>query len=35
MTTTYAFDTDTASARVGDHEYGLELSDRWSTLAAP
>jgi acyl-coenzyme A thioesterase PaaI-like protein len=34
MTTTthYAFDTDTASARVGDHEYGLELPDRWSTL---
>ncbi|MFQ6396177.1 thioesterase family protein [Nocardia sp. KC 131] len=35
MTTTthYLFDTDTASDRVSDHEYGLELSDRWSTPA--
>ncbi|WP_328400811.1 thioesterase family protein [Nocardia sp. NBC_00403] len=31
-TTHYTFDTDTAGTRIGDHEYGLELSDRWSTL---
>ncbi|RJO74092.1 thioesterase family protein [Nocardia panacis] len=35
MTTTagYAYDTDTASTRVGEHEYALELSRRWYTPA--
>jgi len=35
MTTTapFAFDSDTASTRVGDHTYELELTDRWNTPA--
>ncbi|WP_069162802.1 thioesterase family protein [Nocardia altamirensis] len=34
MTTTAesVFDTDTASDRVGEHEYALTLSDRWKTF---
>ncbi|MFI9503861.1 thioesterase family protein [Nocardia sp. NPDC052566] len=34
MTTTarYAFDADTASTRLGEHQYGLELSQRWRAL---
>ncbi|MGW4367076.1 thioesterase family protein [Nocardia takedensis] len=35
MTTTthHAFDTDTAATAIGDHEYALDLSDRWITGA--
>ncbi|PXX71012.1 acyl-CoA thioesterase [Nocardia tenerifensis] len=34
MTTTAGsvFDSDTASERVGEHEFALTLSDRWTTL---
>ncbi|MFI7000612.1 thioesterase family protein [Nocardia sp. NPDC050175] len=34
MTTTadFVFDSDTASERVGEHEFGLTLSDRWTTF---
>ncbi|MFC9997352.1 thioesterase family protein [Nocardia sp. NPDC127526] len=31
-TASHAFDTDTASTRLGDHEYGLEVSDRWKSF---
>lgn len=31
--TRYDFDTDTACTPLGDHEYGLELTDRWNTPA--
>ncbi|QIS12323.1 thioesterase family protein [Nocardia arthritidis] len=35
LTTTahYAYDTDTANTRVAEHEYALDLSDRWHTPA--
>ncbi|WP_216916844.1 thioesterase family protein [Nocardia noduli] len=32
-TTRYAFDTDTASTPVGEHEYAIDLSRRWTTMA--
>lgn len=34
MTTTagHTFDIDTASVRAGDHDYRLELSDRWTSF---
>ncbi|MFC9437968.1 thioesterase family protein [Nocardia sp. NPDC057030] len=34
MTTTagFVFDSDTASERVGEHEFALTLSDRWTTF---
>ncbi|MET7772283.1 thioesterase family protein [Nocardia sp. NPDC005366] len=32
-TTRYAFDTDTANTAVGEHEYALDLSERWTTMA--
>ncbi|WP_194818754.1 thioesterase family protein [Nocardia sp. XZ_19_385] len=31
-TTPSAFDTDTASTRVGAHEFALDLSERWTTF---
>ncbi|MBH0779456.1 thioesterase family protein [Nocardia bovistercoris] len=32
-TTRYAFDTDTASTALGEHEYAIDLSPRWITGA--
>ncbi|WP_067536886.1 thioesterase family protein [Nocardia crassostreae] len=31
-TASHAFDADTASTRLGDHDYALEVSERWKTF---